>query len=261
MPSSGHGLRVLNPIWLIALFVGLTEVTTSVAATQSSGWTQGTFTVFSVIFPVGVASVFFLMLWRKPAALYAPGDYTEPTSVSVFAAALNSSANKHYATFESVVQSAIEDTLPRFLLDAEAGESRRAVSQAVAAAEADLRSRVIEVDISPIERHSREPLRIPVAENTTVSEVVDQVWFALSDTVVPVTLNREWVLVDASSGRTIEAVGREWAQENLQTDRDLRLLAEAGIEPGARWIAYRLDAKGRRVLRQDWGSVPGRQAQ
>ncbi|MCA1600651.1 MAG: hypothetical protein LC776_03050 [Acidobacteria bacterium] len=249
MAPSGQAPRILNPIWLISLFVGLTEVTTGIAATQTSGWTQKIFTIFSVLFPSMVASLFFLILWKKPAVLYAPGDYTEQTSVSTFASALSSSANRNYATIESVIQSTIETILPPLLEGSNSTDRKSVVNKAVAAAHRDLLNRIIEVDLSSIYGTSQEPLRIPVSDSSTVSEVLNQVWRSIAEYFDPFTINKDWFIVDSSTGAVLDKMGAEWARKNLGTEWDYRLIGEVGITPGARWKVQVLKPAMKRALR------------
>lgn len=80
----GQPPRVLNPLWIIALFLGLSETTVGIAAALSSGWVQGLLAVFAVAFPVLVSAVFFFILWQRPEVLYAPGDFPEHVSINTY---------------------------------------------------------------------------------------------------------------------------------------------------------------------------------
>jgi hypothetical protein len=64
-----------TPLWVISLFVTLTEVMTGVAATQTSGGVQVALTAFIIIFPSLIASAFFWFLWKRPHHLYSPSEY------------------------------------------------------------------------------------------------------------------------------------------------------------------------------------------
>jgi hypothetical protein len=64
-----------TPLWVISLFVTLTEVMTGVAATQTSGGVQVALTAFVITFPLLIASAFFWFLWSRPHHLYSPSEY------------------------------------------------------------------------------------------------------------------------------------------------------------------------------------------
>jgi hypothetical protein len=77
--SEAHGSATksgrLTPLWIVSLFVTLTETVLGVAATQTEGGVQIALTVFVLGFPVLVAAAFFLILWHKSWAFYSPGEY------------------------------------------------------------------------------------------------------------------------------------------------------------------------------------------
>src|SRR4051794_37702549 len=83
--------RVMNPLWIISLFLGLAEVVAGIVATQVTGWVQGLLALFVVLFPTGVAAAFFLVVWHRPLNLYAPKDFSGAVKPSDFAAAVGSS--------------------------------------------------------------------------------------------------------------------------------------------------------------------------
>src|SRR5262245_3199420 len=67
--------KVLNPLWIISLFVSLTEVTLGYATSRTAGGIQISLTCFVITFPVLIAACFFYVLWHRPQHLYAPGDF------------------------------------------------------------------------------------------------------------------------------------------------------------------------------------------
>jgi CheY-like chemotaxis protein len=64
-----------TPLWVISLFVSLTEVITGVAATQITGNLQEALIVFVIAFPLFIASAFFIILWHKPYVFYPPTEF------------------------------------------------------------------------------------------------------------------------------------------------------------------------------------------
>lgn len=67
--------RRLTPLWIISLFVGLTEAVLGVAVTQTTGGVQVALLVFVVTFPLLIAASFFFILWNRPWVFYAPTEY------------------------------------------------------------------------------------------------------------------------------------------------------------------------------------------
>src|SRR5437588_4659160 len=65
-----------GPLWIISLFLTLTETVAGIAATQVSGGIQIAFTAFAVALPVLVAAAFFYILWNRPEVLYPPDEKT-----------------------------------------------------------------------------------------------------------------------------------------------------------------------------------------
>lgn len=78
----------MTPLWVISLFVSLSEVVAGLAVTQAQGGVQITLTVFVVVFPVLVAAAFFAILWKKPYVFYPPTEFGGATNVSEYVQAL-----------------------------------------------------------------------------------------------------------------------------------------------------------------------------
>ena len=72
-------IPAITPLWIIALFVSLTELILGVAVTQTTGGIQIALTVFVIAFPTLIAAAFFGTLWLKNYVLYSPGDFIPPS--------------------------------------------------------------------------------------------------------------------------------------------------------------------------------------
>jgi hypothetical protein len=70
----------VGPLWIVSLFVTLTETVLGFALTQTTGGVQMALTVFVLGFPVLVASAFFKTLWSMAWVFYSPNEYgnTDP---------------------------------------------------------------------------------------------------------------------------------------------------------------------------------------
>jgi hypothetical protein len=64
-----------TPLWVISLFVSLTETVLSVAVIQTTGLVQLILTLFVIIFAILVAGAFFVILWFRSWVFYSPGEY------------------------------------------------------------------------------------------------------------------------------------------------------------------------------------------
>ena len=65
----------LTPLWIVSLFVTLTETVLGAAATRTGGGVQIALTIFVLGFPLLVAGAFFLILWHRSWVFYSPSEY------------------------------------------------------------------------------------------------------------------------------------------------------------------------------------------
>ena len=85
---SSQSEKTLTPLWIVSIFVTLTESVLGIALTQASGGIQIALTVFVIVFPVLIASAFFFTLWYKPFVFYSPKEY-ENVDVEKFVGAMS----------------------------------------------------------------------------------------------------------------------------------------------------------------------------
>lgn len=91
MPKTGpptKSRQPLTPLWVISLFISLTETVLGMAVTKTTGGVQLMLAVFVIVFPVLIASAFFLLLWFRPHHLYAPSDYSTSPGVREYVEAV-----------------------------------------------------------------------------------------------------------------------------------------------------------------------------
>ena len=84
--------KAITPLWIVALFVSLTEVVLGVAVTQTQGGIQVSLTVFVIAFPVLIAGMFFTILWVKPYVFYPPTEFGTQTNVTDYVQAMQGKA-------------------------------------------------------------------------------------------------------------------------------------------------------------------------
>lgn len=82
--NSGDRIKGLNPLSIIALFVSFIEavatISLKIVADFKNVETLQYIVIFIIAYPTLIAIIFFLLLWFKREALYAPGDYPDPHS-------------------------------------------------------------------------------------------------------------------------------------------------------------------------------------
>lgn len=229
--NTPRGSKALNPLWIISLFLTVSEVAAGTAATQTQGWLQAVLVLFSVAFPVGVASAFFAILVQRPYVLYAPKDYSKNPSVRDFVTALNTSRNRSVENMEASIRSAMEEVIPK-MLDAKIGalSQELIVAEAIESAREDFRHRFVEISYIQMD-HNAEPAQIPVSEETIVQDFLNEAWSFAPEWIPPYTYGNKWVLLDQEKGRSYQKMGALWARRNRKGSDD-RLLYSIGISAG-----------------------------
>ncbi|MFF3458574.1 hypothetical protein ACFYXH_30500 [Streptomyces sp. NPDC002730] len=231
-PANAPGVpKALNPLWIISLFLTVSEAAAGTAATQTQGWLQAVLVLFSVAFPVGVASAFFAILVQRPYVLYAPKDYSKNPSVRDFVNALNTSRNRSVENMEASIRSAMEEVVPK-MLDAKISALSRdvIVAEAIESAREDFRHRFIEISYGQMD-HDVASVQIPVGEDTVVQEFLNEAWSFAPEWIPPYTYGDKWVLVDQEKGLSYRKMGALWARRNGKGSDD-RLLYSTGISAG-----------------------------
>ena len=73
LPKTGK----ITPLWIIGGFLSITEAVALCVVPSVSDSIQWTLTVFVFLFPILVASAFFVILWNKPYVFYPPSEYPD----------------------------------------------------------------------------------------------------------------------------------------------------------------------------------------
>jgi len=224
-----------SPLWIIALFIALSEVTTSVAAITADGLSRTMFTVFAVGFPILVLVIFIWLLIKYPANLYSPWQYTSEVGIETYITALS---RQYRATSLVYSQAATELAASTTTEDASGTDRRsRRQEQITEKFERLIENRSVIVDRSELIPNARH-VKIPVTEDTTTGDLLDSVYFEIAPTVRPFTYGISWILVD-ETGTHLNGMGTLWAKNRGQV-RDERELQDVGIYPGSRLKAIAL---------------------
>ncbi|MFJ2193253.1 hypothetical protein ACIOJE_35805 [Kitasatospora sp. NPDC087861] len=234
---SEAGQRVLNPLWIISLFLGLAEVTVGVASTQATGWVQGAFALFSVLFPSAIAIAFFRVLLTKPFVFYAPKDYSNPPEIETYVAALSSAAIGGRDNVEAAVRKAIEEVVIPRLPPGSRSDAKVVIDEAVRAARENLDRRSVAVDLGGIDPSlGGRILKFPV-DIATHSNLLDAIYLMIRDHVDSHSYGRQWVLRDLSTGQSLAGIGGRDQGGNCKGRRSLQ---EMGLSPGGKLLAVRI---------------------
>lgn len=244
--------RIANPLATISIFLTFCEITAGIAATQTEGWVQAVLAVFSVSFPATIAVGLFVLLWKKPEVLYAPGDYSVETPIrdyveAVRGATLPAAVTRQAEAMEKIVASAVETTITKFRKDPTANNDIDARTLAREVADYEIRKSAIEVQLPIIASSSRNGhLLLPIEDyETTVDEFLDTLYFAMQKLVPPYTYGQTWVLINEETGQSLTKVGASYVGNAGRRGKDNRLLSEVGIIPGRRFAVRLLAAPTR----------------
>jgi hypothetical protein len=255
-PDASHRTptkAAMTPLWVISLFLSLTEVMTGIAVLQATGGVQIALTAFVIAFPCAVTAGFFAVLWKRPYVFYPPTEFGPSTDVTKYVEAMRR-VQSDEEQIRTVIQESIRATLeapqlverlsssvPTHISDIRReldGLRKELANAAITKAEA----RFVTVDTSAF-TNNESPVVFPYESNELVRDFLDKVWFALADHVPPHRYNDVWVLRDKASGRELRDMGSMWARAN-GLNRDSRPLTEAGIFGGMRLEAVPLNRVG-----------------
>ena len=101
--------RNLTPLWIIALFVSLSEVVLGIGAIKTSGSIQIALTCFVIGFPLIVACAFFAILWFKPFVLYSPKEYGKNVDIKQFVDAIQPKSIEDIGDIVEAITKDIQD--------------------------------------------------------------------------------------------------------------------------------------------------------
>jgi hypothetical protein len=237
--------RVVTPLWIIALFVALTEAVLGISVTQTTNGIQVALTAFVIVFPLLIAGAFFLILWNKPYVFYSPTDFGHQVDVQQYVAAMQQRTtldeNKLYENLQKTIYSTLSSSeIVNTLTEAvslKAGERAKEEVTRILASVADKTLETIReesfltIDSAPLLGDEGEKGQIPYEQYSDVNELLNRIYFLLRPHVPPYTYGETWLLRDAKSGKIFKDIGRIWAeQQGFSVDR--RSLKAIGIVPG-----------------------------
>lgn len=72
--------KINNPLAVIGVFAGIAEIAMTVVLFKLPETLQEVFIWFVMVFPFFLVGLFFLILYKKPAAFFSPSDYRKDSS-------------------------------------------------------------------------------------------------------------------------------------------------------------------------------------
>lgn len=106
---------VKNPLAMIAIFAGISEIAMSITLLKIPESLQSTFIWFVMSFPFVLVGAFYFVLYRKPAVLFSPSDYAKDemylTSINGTSQATNDLKIKQLQESVTVLQDFMEQVV------------------------------------------------------------------------------------------------------------------------------------------------------
>lgn len=254
MQQNQNTQRPLTPLWVISLFLSLTEAVLSIALINTSGGIQVALTAFVLFFPIIIAIGFFLILWFKPHHMYAPTEYGQQTSAREYIDAITQrrpiEEKNLYLNIQNAIQSTLtSDEVITGLSEIVANKAKTVVKEDITHFLTSTADKTIEtirennfitINTVPLLGVNGDTWDIPFDRYPTVSDLLDGIWFSMrGDRIPPSKYGEIWMLRDSQTGKLFRNMGRNWAatQGGFLDERSLK---SVGIKPGMRLEAIKL---------------------
>ena len=251
--------NAFTPLGIIATFVALAEVIAGLAAVKTEGIVQMIFAVFSAFFPIFIAGIFFIILWKRSYVFYPPQEFGTEVDVRHYVEAMRHQAIGNQE-LTALVKKAIGETLssPDAIatlahVPASQDSAEEALKQASASlveqAVDRLQSAVITIDITEFSAPGLAPnLVFPFDGTQQAFSLLSAVYFQIDDQVPPFTYGKLWALQDMTSGELLLPSGVDWTNEEALAN-SRATVGELGLQPGRILKAVRL-TKGSKPKKQ-----------
>lgn len=239
--------KTLNPLWIIFAFFSFSEVVLGVAVFNTVGVIQVALACFVIIFPVFIATVFFLILWYRPQHLYAPKDFSNDES---FLRSMAAAKSERLSRVAEKLEGALHQRLvsPQLVnrLSSVKGDQLASIlsDEADRIADEIKKAAFITVDLSTFSQDLTS-LTLPIGALSNLNDLTDEVYFAINDFVKPYAYGHEWVLRNVETKEVIRNRRMLSGAPAGSPLPDNRPLAEVGITPGTTLEAVPLAKKRR----------------
>ncbi len=246
-------VRSMTPLLVISLFISLTETVLGIGVIQTTGGIQIALTVFVIVFPLLIAIAFFVILWNRNYVFYSPNEYGRQ-DVRQYVEAMQKNSRAGGEELFPNIESAVRNQLTSSEIVNELTEivSRKAserMGDEVANLLASVADKTLEtikdesfitIDSRPLVGDDGQIWQIPYNQYSTVSELLDSLWYLLKDYSIPsMQFGTLWALRDMKTRKVFKEMGRTWASKHGQR-LDERSLSDVGLAPGIKLEAIKL---------------------
>jgi len=233
--------KIASPLWIISLFVALTEGIAGVGLIQTAGAVQIILTVFVVTFPTIVAIAFFVILWERPYVFYPPTEFGDTPDVSKYVFAMRQNVIENTRSYQHIT-SVVKETLTspeslsmfgaQHLEQNESNNIRKILTNLSNATIGKIKNNIITIDSKPFLKEYGIVWEQPYDPNQSIWFFLDTVWYIVADNIPPYTYDKKWILRDKSSGVEFRNIGRLHAISKGKNE-DRRTVYEVGINCGS----------------------------
>lgn len=226
-----------SPLWIIALCIALSEATASITANTTNGLVRMIFTCFATGYPVLVFVAFIWLVVRHTPKLYSPPQFSKDITPEMFRAGIGISRTESINLARAVAAA----MAPLLAVGDDEELLAKTTRQVAQRFEAAVTACSVTITLSYL-KPAEPDLRIPVTDQTSITELLDDIYLALVPALPPDSYQRTWTLINGN-GAELPRLGKSWAIERGML-RDERSIADAGIFPGGTFTAVPLHGRG-----------------
>jgi hypothetical protein len=229
------GKKAITPLWIVALYVSLTELVLGVAVIQTHDWIQTALTIFVIAFPTLNAAAFFSILWFRPFVFYPPTEFGSQTSVSDYVSAMRGvGGESQVKMIEEAVRTTITSEAVRLQLQGVVSAEEPKVSEEIlqilekaskSAVEKVGELTFITVDTRPLLKHEGGLWKELYDPKLPISIFTDNLYFRMRPHIDPFTYEQQWVIRDRETSHVFRNLGYLYTSTN-------NTVADAGLRPG-----------------------------
>ncbi|WP_024692652.1 hypothetical protein [Pseudomonas syringae] len=221
---------VKNPLSVIAIFAGITEVSGAGILPFITPENQNLYIWFLMVFPFLLVALFFATLNWNHKALYAPSDYTSDASFLEGVRGAKSS-RPEVSHLEELIEKDIDDALSLELPKNDNDPNERArIAEAIKSS--IKKSSFITIDARPLTGNDSDVFELPYIAFPSINSLTDEVFFLIDNHVKPFEYGYSWVIRKSRSGEVIKNARMITGADRGTPCPDTRSLKELGIEPG-----------------------------
>lgn len=245
--------RTLSPLWVIALFISLTETVITVGVLHTSDGVQLALTIFVLLFPLLIAGLFFFILWNKSWVLYSPAEYGTGTEVKDYVREMSSNKKsldelQLYPQIQQSIREALTSQQVVMelskLIVREGDTAQETVTNILSDAATNAEEKILSHAFLTIDTRTFSTKghvwQVPYDYYDSISVLLNDIYFTLKPGVPPATYGITWLLRDRANGQVFKDMGLRYAKKHGKVMDD-RTLKAVGIKPGTTLEIFALE--------------------